>query len=33
MDRLIHADYGLAGAGLYTFDRQAARLTGAKLIA
>lgn len=32
MDRLIHADYGLAAAALHTFDRSAARLPGARLI-
>ena len=32
MDRLIHGDYGLAGASLHTFDRNAARLPGAKLV-
>ena len=33
MDRLIHADYGLSAATLHTFDRTAARLPGARLIA
>jgi len=32
MDRLIHGDYERAGASLLTFDRHAARLTGARLI-
>lgn len=32
MDRLIHADYGLAAASLHTFDRQCARLPGATLM-
>jgi hypothetical protein len=32
MDRLIHADYGHDGAALHTFDRRAARQTGATLL-
>lgn len=30
IDRLIHGDYGRAGANLLTFDRQAARLEDAE---
>lgn len=33
IDRLIHGDYDRAGAILLTFDRRAARLPGAKLLA
>jgi predicted nucleic acid-binding protein len=33
IDRLIHGDYERAGAILLTFDRGAARLPGAKLLA
>jgi len=33
LDRLIHGDYDRAGAVLLTFDRRAARLPGARLIA
>lgn len=33
MDRLMHADYGLTGITLHTFDADAARLPGARLIA
>ena len=32
MDRLIHGDYRQAGAELLTFDRDAARLEGARLL-
>lgn len=32
MDRLIHADYRHSGAGVVTFDRDAARLEGAALL-
>jgi hypothetical protein len=32
MDRLIHADYRGDGAGIVTFDRDAARLEGARLL-
>ena len=33
MDRLIHGDYATAGATLLTFDKDAARLSRAKLLA
>jgi hypothetical protein len=32
MDRLIHADYHQSGSRLLTFDREAARLDGARLL-
>ena len=32
MDRLIHGDYRQTGADLLTFDRDAARLPGARLL-
>lgn len=32
LDRLIHGDYERAGAILFTFDRRAARLPGARLL-
>lgn len=32
MDRLIHADYDHQTAEMYTFDRDAARLPGARLL-
>ena len=32
LDRLIHADYGREDVLTYTFDREAARLEGARLV-
>lgn len=32
MDRLIHADYARDGSSLVTFDRSAAKLSGARLL-